>query len=98
MEYQQTGKTEPVLQSLQPYANADGGFGNALEPDIRLSSSSVIATTVALQYLARCDASGSGDSDASRLVKNAMHYLAKQYDNKAHAWPIVSASGSRALV
>jgi len=72
---------------LQHYVNADGGFGKALEPNIRLSASSVIATTVALQYLARSDAPGS-----SNLVKNAMQYLADQYDNKARAWPVVPAN------
>lgn len=29
------GKAHPVLDALRAYQNSDGGFGSALEPDIR---------------------------------------------------------------
>src|SRR6266496_4085610 len=29
------GAAAPVVAALRPYQNADGGFGNALEPDFR---------------------------------------------------------------
>ena len=40
-----------VFVELLKYQNVDGGFGNALEPDIRMTESSPIATTVAFQYI-----------------------------------------------
>lgn len=43
----------PVLKELSVYQNADGGFGHALEADLRLPNSSALATTIALQYLSR---------------------------------------------
>lgn len=45
------GERTKVIDILSSYQNPDGGFGNSLEPDIRLPSSSVMATTVGLQYL-----------------------------------------------
>ena len=32
------GQREPVLAALRAYQNADGGFGNALEPDKRYAA------------------------------------------------------------
>lgn len=47
-EYEfESGSIEHVLQELSKFQNEDGGFGNALEPDIRCRESSAIATTVA---------------------------------------------------
>ena len=41
----------PFLDALADYQNSDGGFGNAIEPDIRCELSTPIGTTVALQIL-----------------------------------------------
>jgi hypothetical protein len=43
---------EPVLAALKVYRNADGGFGHALEPDVRCPSSEPVATLHALEVLA----------------------------------------------
>jgi hypothetical protein len=43
---------EPVLAALRPYRNSDGGFGHALEPDIRAPTSEPSATLHALVVLA----------------------------------------------
>ena len=40
-----------VLAELQKFQNADGGFGKALEPDLRASESSALATSVAFQII-----------------------------------------------
>ena len=45
------GSPQTVLDILKTYQNDDGGFGNALESDLRMNESSVLATTVALQYV-----------------------------------------------
>lgn len=42
------GSAQSVLTALQAYQNADGGFGSALEPDIRTSESQPVATEMAL--------------------------------------------------
>ncbi len=76
--------TQPVVRALAVYTNSDGGFGQALEPDVRLKESSVLATTVALQILSRCD-----QPPSNLLVKNAMRYLMNTFDQAKEAWPIV---------
>jgi hypothetical protein len=45
------GSTEPVLAALRAYRNADGGFGHALEPDVRCPGSQPAATLQALEVL-----------------------------------------------
>jgi hypothetical protein len=42
---------EPVLTALRAYRNADGGFGHALEPDVRCPGSQPAATLQALEVL-----------------------------------------------
>jgi hypothetical protein len=45
------GPAQPVLAALEAYRNADGGFGHALEPDLRCPSSQPAATLYALEML-----------------------------------------------
>jgi hypothetical protein len=47
---------EPVLAALRPYQNSDGGFGNALEPDLRTPLSQPQPVEVALHLLDELDA------------------------------------------
>jgi hypothetical protein len=42
----------PVLEALRAYRNTDGGFGHALEPDVRAPESEPAATLHALEVLA----------------------------------------------
>ncbi|MGQ0668356.1 MAG: hypothetical protein ACT4PO_01550, partial [Actinomycetota bacterium] len=42
---------EPVLDALRAYRNSDGGFGHALEPDIRAPTSEPSSTLHALRVL-----------------------------------------------
>jgi hypothetical protein len=44
---------EPVLRALQAYRNEDGGFGHALEPDVRAPDSEPASTLQALEILAQ---------------------------------------------
>lgn len=46
----------PVLDTLRAYRNADGGFGHALEPDVRSPGSEPAATFHALEVLAEIGA------------------------------------------
>ena len=87
VQFETTNSVQPVLDALTAYANSDGGFGHALEPDVRLSESSVLATTVALQTLSRCN-----QPSSNMLVKKAMGYLEMTFDRAQGAWPIVPAN------
>jgi hypothetical protein len=46
----------PVIQTLRAYRNPDGGFGHALEPDVRAPESEPAATLHALEVLAEIGA------------------------------------------
>lgn len=61
--------SEPVVAALRPYQNADGGFGNALEPDLRGPDSQPVPTWAALVILDEVD--GVGDP----MVLRAIDYL-----------------------
>jgi hypothetical protein len=60
----------PVVDALRPYQNADGGFGNALEPDLRGPVSQPQPVEVALHTL---DEAGTFDDP---MVARACDYLA----------------------
>jgi hypothetical protein len=45
------GASEEVLAALEPYQNEDGGFGNALEPDLRGAASQPVPLEHALRIL-----------------------------------------------
>lgn len=47
---------EPVLSALRPYHNPDGGFGHALEPDVRCPESQPAAALFALEAMAEVGA------------------------------------------
>lgn len=53
------GPVEPVLTALRAYRNADGGFGHALEPDVRCPGSQPSAALAALNVLAEVNAAHS---------------------------------------
>jgi hypothetical protein len=48
--------TAPVLDALRAYRNPDGGFGHALEPDVRGPESEPASTLHALEVMAEIDA------------------------------------------
>jgi hypothetical protein len=45
------GAAKDVVAALRPYQNVDGGFGHALEPDMRCSASQPVSTELALEIL-----------------------------------------------
>jgi len=77
----ESGKVEGVLTALAAYQNEDGGFGNALEPDIRLPASSPLVTTVALQILRDI-----GATSDTLMVQQAIAYLLNSYNPDGEAW------------
>lgn len=79
-----------VLNELATYQNADGGFGKALEPDLRLPDSSALATVVAFQYLSLIDASPDDE-----LVTKAIRYLMDSYDGTRPGWTNIPPTADR---
>lgn len=61
------GTKEAVVEAILPYQNEDGGFGNALEPDIATPESSATASAEALFTARKFDLSLS-DPWAKRLL------------------------------
>ncbi len=78
------GSAEAVLAELRAYQNPDGGFGKALEPDLRAPESSVLATLQAF-HVFRALAAPS-DHPA---VKRALDYLAATFADGAATWRII---------
>jgi hypothetical protein len=64
------GAPEPVRDAVAAYRNDDGGFGHALEPDLRATASQPAAVEMALRIM---DAAGAWDE---RLVRDAIDWLA----------------------
>jgi hypothetical protein len=75
---------QDVARALAEYQNADGGFGNALESDVRTPTSSALATSVGLGILR--DAGLGADSPQ---VQRAVQYLVATVDPQEHVWRIV---------
>jgi hypothetical protein len=65
----QGGTPEPVRDAVAAYRNDDGGFGHALEPDLRAAASQPAAVEMALRIM---DAAGAWDE---RLVRDAIDWL-----------------------
>ena len=76
------GAKDEVLQELKKYQNPDGGFGQGIEPDFRLTESSAMATSVGLQYCVEVEADSNDE-----LIPSVMDYLATTFDVKNAYWP-----------
>jgi hypothetical protein len=77
---------EEVLIELLKYQNSDGGFGNALEPDLRVPNSTAIATEFAINIISDLDILD--DEVISSIIK----YLESTYDPSLRYWKIVPPS------
>jgi len=87
----EAGTAAPVVAELAKFQNADGGFGRALEVDLRTADSSALCTTHALQIVQQLP------GVAGRpLVRRAMEYLARTYDPDAGVWRIIPPTATTA--
>lgn len=78
---------EEIIFELQKYQNDDGGFGHALEPDIRMPFSSVAATNIAvyaLDYVKSIDVK-------EDMLQEIVAYFESCYDTDKKAWSLVPA-------
>ena len=78
------GTVDAVVFELGKFQNNDGGFGNALEPDMRSPSSSALATEMGLQTLAKLGVSADDPS-----VMNAVAYVLNSLDPDTLTWRVV---------
>ncbi len=78
------GEVDAVIREVSRYQNADGGFGNALEPDLRTPASTGIATVVGLRSLREVQAPSS-----NAVVARAIQHLVDTIDPQTRVWPII---------
>ncbi len=77
----------PVTEAaaeLAKYQNPDGGFGRALEPDLRSPHSSALATMHALALMREL-----GPQGFAHLAGPAIAYLLASYDGASQTWRII---------
>jgi len=75
------GEANDVLEALAAFANPDGGFGHALEPDVRTPSSSALATALALRILDELDS-----SEADGLIRSAVRFFVASLEANTLVW------------
>ncbi|MBO8178531.1 MAG: hypothetical protein H0Z31_13930 [Bacillus sp. (in: Bacteria)] len=76
----ESGSVQTVIDTLKRYQNKNGGFGHALEPDFRCSTSSPMATTIAFQMFDLLD------KKPDLIIENALNYLRKTYQADLNGW------------
>jgi hypothetical protein len=80
----EAASTESAIAELAHFQNEDGGFGQALEPDLRTPSSSALATGIGLRMLREL-----GCSADHPMVRRAVSYLLATFDHQAKVWRVV---------
>ena len=85
------GTAGDVLRELAAFQNPDGGFGRALEPDLRTPDSSAIATTHGLQIMRELQI-----PPGHEMVRRPMDYLRATCDRQNHVWPIIPPTANNA--
>ncbi len=79
-----SGSADAIFAELAKYQNEDGGFGNALEPDMRQPQSTSIATWFAFQYLKDIPEAKGHD-----MTRRALEYFVQTLDEEKAGWPVV---------
>lgn len=73
---------QELAEALAFYQNADGGFGQGLEPDFQLKDSSAMATSIGLRHLRKIDHTASGVD----MIAGAIGYLETAFDPDRKGW------------
>jgi hypothetical protein len=83
------GSVEDVLVELGKFQNPDGGFGHAVEPDVRMPESSAFISSVAFQVISELDV----PADHS-MVQSGIAYFERTHNGSIGGWdptgPIVN--------
>lgn len=88
MYYFEDASMDSVLNALMEYQNLDGGFGRALEPDVRMEASSVLATTIAFQLMRPLGLS----SNHEEIVQKGINYFLDTFNHEKGGWEIVPSN------
>ena len=80
--YFNASSADDILDSLEPFQNSDGGFGNGLEPDFKLMQSSPMATSIGLRHLCKIDNSDRAQS----MIAAAIKYLETSFNYDRNGW------------
>lgn len=72
-----------LIVELAHYQNDDGGFGHALEPDLRTPTSSALATGIGLRMLEELQCSAEHP-----MVGKAVHFLLATFDHRRVVWRV----------
>ena len=80
---------EAVVEALSAYQNDDGGFGRALEPDLRTPASSALCTSVAFQVMRTVRAPRVASPVASPMIRRALAWLVANLDLATGWWRII---------
>lgn len=77
------GPAEIVTAELARFQNKNGGFGQALEPDLRTPTSSALATGIGLRILKEvgCDADHA-------MVRWSIHWLLNDFNPLTNVWRV----------
>ena len=86
------GSAEPVLEALRGYRNGDGGFGHALEPDLRCPTSQPAPTLHALGVLNEAGAAG---SEMARDARAWIVSIAREMAASHSCWPASRTTRTR---
>lgn len=89
IRFLKTKNPAKVIMELKKFQNADGGFGNALEPDVRMPHSSAVATEFAINILSEIQASCIGYSEYEHMIERIVRYLWDTYNETLNGWEIV---------
>jgi len=81
---------ESVLAALEEYQNADGGFGHALEPDLRANESSALCTSIAFQVLRSTEA-----RPDEAVISASIAYFLETLDREKWHWRIIPRSAEQ---
>jgi hypothetical protein len=73
-----------VTAELACFQNDDGGFGHALEPDLRTPMSSALATEIGLRTLEEL-----GCASDHPMVAGAVRFLLETFDSEQQVWRVI---------
>jgi hypothetical protein len=79
-------KEKDIVEELKKYQNEDKGFGNALEPDVRMPHSSVVATDIAISILSELK----DKTLKEDMIKDIVEYYENVYNPEKDRFLMVS--------
>jgi len=77
------GSAESAAAELARFQNEDGGFGRALEPDLRTPTSSALATGIGLRMLKELKLRADHP-----MVQGAVRFLLATFDDQTQVWRV----------